>query len=220
MPRRFVAMLGPVAIALLVGLPVTAHADAITTLFNTGVSAAGAPLPNNFTELHYFLAKVPSGSTSGVRVASSANNFPIGPWVGDDNVSAWIGPNSDSVLSSPAGNYDYRTTFNLSGLNAVSASIKGQWSADNYGTDILLNGISTGNTATDFRSFYNLSITSGFVAGLNTLDFLVYNAPGADSNPTGLRTELVGKADVPEPASMTLLGVGLFGLALTRGKRT
>ncbi len=214
MVSRFYTPIGLFAIVVLTTLPAVAHADPITSLFNTGVDELGAPLPNNAAELHYSLIDVPSGTTD-LRVANAANGFPIGPWVGDNTISAWIGPKSGSDLDGPVGNYDYRTTFILAGLNPASASISGQWSVDNYGIDILLNGVSTGFAAAGFQSFYSFAINSGFADGVNTLDFIVNNQGG----PTGLRTEMAGVAEVPEPASMAVLGAGLLSLAFTRSRR-
>jgi len=201
-----------VALALLLTPLAAAHAVPITGLFNTGVDASGAPLANNAAELHYTLVTVPSGTSTSVRVATSANGFPIPPWLGDNSTSAWIGPIGATDLTGGTGNYDYRTTFTLSALDAAAASIAGRWSTDNSGVDVLLNGASTGNAngAVGFASFYNFSITGGFGAGMNTLDFIVYNEGG----PTGLRTELVGTTRVPEPASTVLLATALLAMIL------
>ncbi len=194
-----------------------ASAMPIDTLFNTGVDAAGATLANNAADSHYKLTAVPSGTTD-VRVATSANGFPIPPWIGDNALSAWIGPNSGISLDGPGGNYTYETTFDLSGLLASTASIAGRWSVDNTGIDIVLNGVSTGSAAAGFGGFDAFNIASGFIDGLNTLDFIVYN----ESGPTGLRVEMTGAADgtpVPEPISLAILGSGLFAAGLFRRKR-
>jgi len=207
------------AAALVLATAAAANAVPITTLYNTGVSSLHVVRGNNQGETHYRLISVPSGSTS-VRTATSANRFPIPPWVGDNTLSGWVGPTGASDLAGPVGNYTYETTFDLTGLQASTASITGQWSVDNFGTNILLNGVSTGNTATDFNNFYPLTIRTGFVAGLNTLDFVINNAGG----PTGLRVELTGNAtpnatNVPEPVSLAILGSGLFAIGVLRRKR-
>lgn len=119
------------------------------------------------------------------------------------------------------GNYTYRTTFSLNGFIASSASIAGRWSVDNAGVNIVLNGVSTGLSSNDgFQAFKTFSISSGFVSGLNTIDFVVSNFGG----PTGLRAELSGDATasvlIPEPASLLVLGGTLLGLGLIRRKQT
>jgi hypothetical protein len=209
-----------VIVTAVVCAPTLLRAEPIASLYNTGVDALGTPASNLSLELHYSLTSVPSGPT-GVRVATSANGFPLPPWTGDNTVSAWIGPNSDARLNGPLGSYDYRTTFNLAGLIPASANITGNWSVDDQGLDILLNGISTSTTAVGFQSFHAFTLVSGFVEGLNTLDFIVQNGGG----PTGLRVEMVGTAlarntAIAEPASVALLGVGLVGLGAIGSKRS
>jgi hypothetical protein len=190
-------------LATLLSLTVSAQA-AMIPLFNTGVSAVGTPLPNTTTpDLHYSIISAPVGVTTVTRVLTAADGFPVPPWVGDNSLSAWIGPNTADAYG-PSGTYIYRTTFDLTGLDPSTAMITGRWSTDNNGLGVLLNGIDAGVAPTSFTSFYSFStfsISGGFVSGLNTLDFLVNNGP--PDSPTGLRVEMTGTAaPVPEPSTM------------------
>jgi hypothetical protein len=200
-----------------------AHADAIT-LFNTGVDATGTPLADGTSgDTHYSLIAAPLGSTTALRVRTSAGGFPVPPYFGDDSLSAWIGPNNDPQVDGPVGLYDYQTTFSLAGFNPATAFISGGWSSDNDGVRILINGVDSGNPATSFTQFSAgfaaFSITSGFNSGMNTIDFIVNNGGG----PTALRVEMTGAADlagVPEPATWAMMLAGFGGVgALMRSRR-
>ncbi len=182
-----------------------AGASIVPTFFNTGVNSSGVPLADGtIGDPHYTLVSVPSGSTTAIRVRTSAGGYPVnGAWLGDDTLSAWIGPDNDPYDNGPAGDYDYRTTFDLTGYSPATASITGEWAVDDDGVSILLNGVSTGNSdtiANAYATFQSFSITSGFQAGLNTLDFIVQNAYA----PTGLRVEATLKATaLPPPIHFT-----------------
>jgi len=207
-----------VALGLCSGGVGQARGEFITFLFNTGVDSTGTPLSDGTVgDPHYLLTSVPLGSTTDTLIRTAAG-FPINVYLGDDSKSAWIGPNNDYSFDSPTGLYDYRTTFDLSGLVPSTASILGQWAVDNEGIDILINGASTGNTigtvgdplGVSFNTWTSFDITGGFVEGVNTLDFLVYN----DFGPTALRVEMTGTAStVPEPDTLTLCCSAIFGMA-------
>jgi hypothetical protein len=202
------------------GCLLSAQANTIT-LYNTGVDSLGAVLADGtIGDPHYSLIGVPGGTTD-IRVRSAAG-YPIPPYVGGFAGSAWIGPNNNASLDGPVGHYTYRTTFDLSGLNPLTASITGGWSSDNNGVGIFLNGVDTGNLGTSFTQFSAgfapFSILSGFLPAVNTLDFVVYNGGG----PTALRVELSGTADplsqgVPDGGlTGMLLGLGIAALGLIR----
>lgn len=114
----------------------------------------------------------------------------------------------------------FRQTFDLTGFDASTASLQFQWAADDSGEGFAdrgswrpkfsLNGGSlvdgnwpTGNT-------YGFSpvttVSSGFVSGLNTIDFYVEGNGVTD----GFALRSLGVvAQVPEPGTWALFGIGL-----------
>jgi hypothetical protein len=231
----------PISQSLLLGLMLvstTAIHGVSITLFNTGIDGAGALLADGAADAHYTLVEVPVGSGYGSDTfVADSSKFPLstGDWMPNSSASKWIGPQADQSTfpnTTGSGVYKYRTTFDLTGLDTLTTVISGQWSTDNPGLDILINGISTGITHSDvfgaqFKYFSPFLIQTGFVPGLNTLDFVVWNIPlGFDQtivgeNPTGLRVEISGTADrmaaaVPDASfTLTLLAIsvaGLFGI--------
>jgi hypothetical protein len=97
----------------------------------------------------------------------------------------------------------------------------GRLASDNT-AQIFLNGVNTGTGASGttccFDHFTSFQITSGFVQGVNRLDFVVTNEDCGPAcvNPTGLRVEY-RVAEVPEPATVTYFAVfGLLAFTLFR----
>jgi hypothetical protein len=214
-----VNLLATAALLAVLTIAPTAQASTIA-LFDTGVDGGGAPLLTGAVETHYSLV-VPGGPLQALT-SLNPGGFPIPPWLGDDSLSAWIGPSTTNAVG-PGGVYDYRTTFDLTGLNPTTATIKGQWSSDNTGLQILINGIDSLNASnpygTDgsysFQHWQPFLINSGFHSGVNTLDFIVFNGnAGSDTaGPTGLRVEMTGIASpVPEASTWVMMLLGFSGL--------
>ncbi len=107
------------------------------------------------------------------------------PTYWNDPTSQWIAP-SDGLSSGhgifPQGVYDYRTTFDLTGYDPSKAYLTGIWQGYPAANDILFNGQAQ-HIPTPFLNPSPFTLSSGFVSGLNTLDFLVNNT-GFGNNPT------------------------------------
>lgn len=159
-------------------------------LFNTGVADNGSLLASGATDPHYVLL-----NTSPV----SPNAFVLSPsqvvgYVANSATSQWLGPDAPGSNGGQGGYYTYRTTFNLD-CDPSTAVISGQWSTDNE-AEILLNTQLTGVTTgpSDFVAFKPFVITSGFISGVNTLDFRVRNRLSSlgSRTPTGLHVQMKG----------------------------
>ena len=88
-------------------------------------------------------------------------------------LAGYSSPVQLGTTSSPEGGQSYRFSVDLKGYDPSTARVQGRWAADKFGSDILINGISTGQQteATGFLAFTDFEITSGFDQGMNTIDF-------------------------------------------------
>jgi hypothetical protein len=148
----------------------------ITGLYSTGVDDTSGVLPSGAVDPHYSL----SGPATLARSIDKNTR-----WVSPPTGSTWIGP-SQGYEYDPVGVYVYTLTFDLTGQDVSSAIIWGRWTADNYAS-VLLNDVDTGVSVgdRDYGRLFDFVIDSGFVTGVNELQFVVNNSPPGD-NPTGL----------------------------------
>jgi hypothetical protein len=203
---------------------VQAEAASIPGVYSTGVDNSNALVAYGGVDPHYTLTT--SADPGFLAPRGTVVNFPSSytfyNWVPNTASSQWIGLQSQANYYS-SGLYAYDITFDLTGLNPATAVIAGRFAADNNAV-IYLNGANTGITTPTlgFSSFTPFTISSGFLPGLNTLEFQVTNYADVATfgGPTGLQVQFAGgTADpVPEPASLLLFGFGLVGIAGIRRK--
>jgi hypothetical protein len=167
-------------------------------VFGTGVDGTGVPLPGGSVDPHYTLIQSAESTLPGPN-AIVVSQIAEGYWVAQSTTSKWIAPSANQAYPgadpcNAAGNYVYRTTFDLTGYVATTAKLVGSWGADNTGVAIRLNGTSLGLSAPGYAPLTAFTIESGFAAGRNTLDFEI-NDFGC---PNGLRVDLSGTALVSQ----------------------
>lgn len=180
----------------------------ITGLFNTGQSTTG-------TADNYWTIVAPPGAGQVV----SPVEVPV-IWLPNTSASSW---EWSSTTGLPAGTpsapvtYTFRHLFILdTSFIASTTLITGRWATDNVGTQILVNGNVFNQTSPGFDSWSAFSLNSGFVSGLNIIDFVVedYGYKG------GFRAEwLSAEADLtpvpaPEPITWVLMGSALVAIGV------
>lgn len=165
-------------------------------------------------------------------------------WIAASAGSSWIGPNSTgtasgtsldnssyfvspftSAQSGPQGFYYFSTTFSLPASPGYVLT-GSEWSSDNQGVQIFLNGIALNMTNPNPLSFAGYSAftapSGDFNAGLNTLTFVMWNEnyTPVHASPVGIEIEgLI--STVPEPTAIVVAasGLPLIGLFWARRRR-
>ena len=183
--------------------PPATDLQAVPTLFNSGVGPDGKVLPPGQPDPHYQLTQSAQSTPPPPAIqATVIQNHPA--WLGNDTASSWIGPVNPGTENAAAGAYVYRTTFSLDGFDPATASLRMSFAADNRINDALLNGVSLGANYAGFNAWSpDFSATTGFRAGLNTLDFLTAN-DDLTPNPAGFRARLAATARRQFPVATTL----------------
>jgi hypothetical protein len=192
----------------------SAFAAPVTGLFNSGVDGTGTALVggDGTVDAHWTLVSGP-----GVGSPVSAVTYKHPAYFADDAVSRWI---SVSSIGGPsAGNYVFQTTFDLTGFDPLATSVGYRCATDNALNGVTLNGGAVGGDCDGFGGFSGFStISSGFVAGVNTLQFTVTDL----GSPMGFRVEFNSSTReleaVPEPSTI-LLSSGAFGALVLLRKR-
>jgi hypothetical protein len=160
-------------------------------LFSTGI---GAERGQN--DPHWTI--VAASCDPHLKPQAAVLNTYFGPGYvsGSPETAQWIsnGPTAPTVPC--FSRWTFRTTFDLAGFDPATAKIEGFYAADDLIVGIRLNGHEqTVLKTSDWQLTVKmpLAIDRGFVAGQNTLEFVVYNG-GPSISGMGLYAELKGTA--------------------------
>lgn len=210
-----------ISVATLAAIVSAAHAN--PQFFDTS-----SPLGN------WFVSTTVS-TTEGV-----AANFGVNPFTQAVNLTSPGRP--DWIADVPSGSHGgignwtyfvFRQTFDLTGYDPSTANLTIRWAADDSGEIFALRGSwipafrvnggsfvnYIGSTPANRIPTYSLSapqsITSGFVPGLNTIEFYVQGNGQTD----GFALQVVSFTAIPLPPAAMAGGITLLGLGAVRSFR-
>lgn len=203
---------------------VSAAGAQVIPIYGTGYNGSST-IAGGASDPHYTV-KVGSGATASA-VGLSPSNWCCG-YTPNTATSAWVS-NVDSP-NTGNGNAYYATTFDLSGLDPLTATLAGVFSTADGMNGIYLNGnylpgstlLYTGGCTTwcAYNPFAVGAGTGWFLPGVNTLAFDTYTVNNFFD---GLQVNVAGTAAVvsttPEPGSLVLLATGLSALLGIRRRR-
>lgn len=162
-------------------------------LYSTGFDAAGVILNASSCEDdgNYETGGLPAPCPDDTTVAGT------GGWLPNDSNSRWIAQACDAAAS--LGTYAYLLTFDIPvSVDASKVILRGRWSVDDDGLDIVVNAVSTGNTYTtggaggDHWEYFLLE--GVFVVGTNQIELVTEQAIIL---PHGLRVEFTSHVVAP-----------------------
>lgn len=177
--------------------------SSVPTLFNTGIADNGTALAAGAADPHYTLTAAAQGIVPTNAMAMANNTA----WAANDATSVWIGVNNNGANNANFGIYNYQTTFSLTGFLPSTVQVNAGMAVDNDVTNIFVNGVPTGLGASGFAGLSQPATLSGFVAGVNTIEFRTVNA-GTAANPHGFRAAFTSSGlalnpNNPMPAGRT-----------------
>jgi len=183
-----------------------------TGLFNTGLDTNGVVSAGDIPDPHWTLYRSADPAYLGPDTLIFEYAYPIqfadpnGAFSPTNGLSMWTGLGGNmggATVSSPVGQYFYRAKFLIDSADPATVTLGGSFWVSGTVTNILVNGLSVPVTQPVVGTLYvsPFSLTNGFKAGWNTIDF-VENLTAAGIS--GVRVEISGVGQALPPGLPTI----------------